>query len=493
MRNHARLLAAALALSASGCSLIVDPKAKDPLNTAEGFCNSAQDAFVNLYTRCGIAAEVVEPLVTQWRAGCVNMGASAASGRINYERAIAEQCIAAFDATTVCNESMFETVFSLCALATRGTVQPGGVCYTEPWGFVTECAGGGACDSSTTCPGICVVPGQLDQPCSSLYPACASGLYCVGNATDLTKLCVAPGGYDYTTGQYDACGGPYDPPCDGNYYCNYASTPPRCSPAPSIDGDNCSVERKCTAYNQLTCVPESSTYVCRGPAPLGGDCYYRGCVAGAYCRYEAPSYVCRSIPASPQPVGGDCAYQGLEDCQPGLYCRSTDYTCQAPKASGASCTGSEECGSTWNTCAIVPGTTSGSCVVRRPFGATCRAGYEECQEGLWCEAVDVLATGVCRGLSGEGGKCGAVYAYGGTTYERAECAPNLDCGAAKTCVPYLGAGAACEYDGDCGAPWSGLSCAHVNPAITTYCGATPGDCTCAPNACSLAFGWLAFF
>jgi hypothetical protein len=496
MRNQARILVVALALSAAGCSLMVDPEKNDPLKTARGFCNSAQDAFVKLYERCGYPASLVEPLVAQWRVGCVNMGNSAAAGRVSYDRSVAEQCIAAFDAASRCDESMFGNVFSLCALATQGTVPPGGACYTESRGFVSECAGGGACDSSATCPGVCVVPGQVGQPCASIYPYCDSGLSCEPNVSG-PSTCKALGGYNYTLGQYDPCGTIYDPPCDSSYYyCN--TTTLRCAYAPSSDGASCNLTGgTCASAYNVHCVYDSAAptpgWYCRPPGALNANCSDgRGCVAGTYCRYESGISYCRAVPSGLQPVGGDCYRNGDLDCQAGLFCRYwTDDTCQAPVAVGATCTHAQECGSPAITCAIAPTGTSGgsgTCVAMKGLGSTCRAGYEECQQGLWCEAVSVGSTGVCRGFSGVGGKCNSVYTVLTTGYEYAECAPGIFCNAG-TCAAYLAAGVACSSDTQCGAPYSGVACM---PIVAGNSCSTPGNCNCTPNACSLAFGWLGF-
>lgn len=453
MRNQARLFAVAMALTASGCSLVVDPKGKDPLNTAEGFCNSVQDVFAKYVVRCeGVDASLVAPEIQQLRIGCQNLGDRAAAGKFGYDRTLAEQCLVNME-QAACGQGIFDLLGG-CSLAVPGQVGVGGSCDEAPYGLVSECAGDARCNSRLTCPGFCEAPGALGRPCATVTTPCAAGLACASG------LCVAAG----TSGS--ACGAA-NPPCDSRYFYCSSVAPPTCLSYPATVGADCG----------------STNY---------------GCGGGLYCRNPSvtvPFYTCQPVPVGPQPLGGDCYRTGDAGCQTGLYCGSPGYTCQPVLAIGSPCTGTDRsaCGQPANTCSIAPGASSGLCVRTVGLGGTCKAGNEECAQGLWCDAPALGVNGICRGPSGTGGRCGYPYKLAGTDpyVENADCAPGLYCNTppllwAGTCSPWLGAGSPCTGGDACGRPWTGLDCMPTGPGSDC----TLVSCACAPNVCTEAVGWL---
>jgi hypothetical protein len=467
-RTRSAALAALLLLAAAaGCSKMVDPKKSDPLNTAEGFCLSWQDVYQRLALSCGEDDTTTRQTLEQWRVGCDTVAGGESAGRYGYVRSIAEKCLAQFEGITCSGIGVsFFQLLETCTGAIPGLVHVGGSCYTRPFELANDCVAGAVCDSSSTCPGVCVTPGALYQPCATspafyTYGKCVDGAYCATAA-------VAP--YPANT----------------------------CLPAPTLPGSPCgsSTDYKCGVAAggvQLYC---GSTNSCYPAAPHGADCSGSSVCALAtdYCRNSAGIYTCTTIPTSPQTAGGDCAWGGNSNCQTGLYCNSSaNYTCAPALADGATCTSTSTtpCGSASH-CSMGPLATAGTCVRNKQVGESCTVGFEDCSyNGGWCLGPAPGSPGVCKGPSTNGGPCGYMLSVPNppnpnVTREYAECGAGTWCnqpvaGSPGTCQPYVAAGTYCLSNASsCGAPWTGLICDGASNV-------------CTANACSRGVGFFPVF
>lgn len=406
MNTNLRSLAAALALTATGCSLVVDPKAKDPLKTAEGFCNSVQDVLVALVPRCDAsgAGEFVQ-MVERWRVGCDNLGTAVDQGRMGYDRDVAEACLAALEGAN-CN-AVGESILDACALATPGRVPAGAPCYRTGGGSPSDCTPDGTCVSAAACPGTCVIkPTVVGADCKSTNRECGGGLTCSYQPTSSTYVCITPVGVGGSCSSYDNC-------IEGSY-CDLRASPGTCKLIPTT------------------------------PQPVGGDCYYDGdasCQQGLYCAWNV-SYTCQPILAA----SASCSYPS--------ECGLPTNTCsKAPGAATGSCirarllgeaciAGNQECVDGLWCDAAAPGAL-GTCRGQSAEGGTCGWPFaSDTTNARYTEYAACVFGLRCADPTG-----GAVYPYKGF------------------CAPYLNAGDPCgTSDAACGAPWTGMICDQTLPA-----------------------------
>lgn len=405
MTSNLRILAVALVLAA-GCSALVDPEKNDPLKTAEGFCNSVQDVLVDVIQRCNPGNAAFVEMIQAYRVGCDNLDAAVAEGRMGYDRALGEACLAALDGAScaLLGDSIFET----CALATPGKVPAGNPCLRTGGGRPSDCTSDSTCVAALACPGTCVTkPTLAGAACgASTNYECGGGLVCVYQPTTGTSLCANPVGIG------GVCSGSSD--CVDGAYCDYSGTPSTCQTIPTT------------------------------PQPAGGDCYYNGdsgCQPGLYCAWNLGD-TCQPI----QPLGSTCVY-GSECGQPPNTCSRVPGvptgTCIRARLLGEACiAGNEECASELWCDASAPG-ASGVCRGPSADGGTCQYPYAAAvtAEARYTEYARCAFGLRCVDPSG-----GVAYPYKGF------------------CARYLDAGDFCGTSDDaCGAPWTGMICDQALP------------------------------
>lgn len=512
MTHSARLLAFALFSASLGCSAIVDPEASDPLATAEGFCNSIQDALADL--PCGGSPDAVEQQYAYLRRHCDTLQAAVSEGRFAYSKGSAEACIDAierygcrgvFDAMAMNN---FEWP-QACRDALRGRVQAGGACTYREWSggarqttdsyVLSECVEGTGCypmpGGDGVCGDACAYPASLGQSCYGDRP-CEPGLTCAYNFGYVCQLgtagdpCYYPsecaggyyGGY-YCTGSPGTCqpaataGNPCSLGsfCSADSYCSSGTCVARAGP-----GQNCAWPVQCDL--SLTCYNDGLSSTCRYYAQEGQSC------AGTYCQSttDTPLYcdatqVCRRYPAEPLARGADCFSLGTNYCADGLFCDTAGTfgpanTCQPQLGPGADCS----TGPSWETCRS--GTYCFYDSMASPATSTCRdmpglggacdtMAMLPCEGGLTCRTSGGT-TGVCDTMPTDGEPCASGGAMMG-------CAPGHYMDYTSTCVcrRYKGDGQACANDTECGASQTGLRCLGM-----------PATCQL-QYACEVPIGW----
>lgn len=515
MRNHARILAVALALSASGCSLMVDPAKNDPLETAEGFCNSIQDVISKL--DCGVYYQTggsVDPtaldqVLTSLRSGCDNLKTAVSGGRFTYDASAARGCIDALE--SVGCKGIFAgmggpALPTACTRAVKGNVAPGGACYDwdgQQGGTgvtLNECTQGSSCryNDFNVCQSTCAFDSDVGEACGRGNRYCKSNLYC--NYSDYK--CYA---YVYPNGACDHSAYRF---CDpSSSYCTAATGPGTCAYLPSsgaacrttgssIWGYTCNSSSYCNAG---TCTykpyPGSGTTCTSAPCQEGSYCDGTWCknyvaeggscgAGGGQCAYppngtSVPLYcdlggTCRRYPATRLGQGGDCYNLGSSYCADGLFC---DYgnvlglganTCQPQQTSGL-CTIYEMC-APGTECRYDSALAKSYCVPLGRLGAACDSTSLACLPGTWCKTPNVTTTaGTCSLLPGAGQACasGSMQACAfGTRPDGTPC----------TCRPFFGEGEACSGDWECGGTMTGRKCVSGS---------------CQPYPCFTPIGWLA--
>ena len=324
-----------------------------------------------------------------------------ADGRLTFQPAAVDFCVAAIEATT-CAEALHQIDRSGCIGDIFAAAVPlAGACTDG-----MECAVG-YCDFGTwTCPGTCTALRTEGQSCSTAYePVCASGTVCdavaltcvpvtalaagapcsgvpteqcpagtvcraVDRASPTARTCAAPaalGGncgddhrecalplvcddFGYCThlaGSGNSC---LNYPCNSNVdYCGASTT---CVPRPTV-GEWCDDTFAPCAGAGVFCESSLAYPVCKSVVGVGGDCtrayeqqVQPACAGGAICvtNYSVPgAYKC----VAPTAAGAACYPWGLA-CVAGHYCDG-DYasnalgTCVPQKSSGAACGRDGEC------------------------------------------------------------------------------------------------------------------------------------------------------
>jgi hypothetical protein len=513
MRNQLRLLSVALALT--GCSLLVDPKAKEPLKTADGFCNSVQDVLQNL--GCDVVNQsygAVDPtaaaqLLAELRTGCQNLQAAVTAGRFTYDEANAKACIDALQAggcKAIFGGAMGAVPPPLaCAKALKGSVGFGGSC--QVWNgtqggtgvVLNECASGNTClySDPAACPGTCGHASILGGPCGVGNVVCNpsdTSLYCDYSA----HVCR---NYLYPS---LACNNSIYLYCDSNYYyCSASTGPGTCQSLPTsgpcLNGYQCSSGYFCSAGSCAPMTYPGSGVLCAStPCQSGSFCnsttgfcsYYSNegasCSGGNQCGYPpnvpAPLYCdsggyCRRYPTTLLGRGADCF--GVPNyCGDGLFCDTANLlgqganTCQPLRTSGT-CPMYTECApgySCLNDASAVP--AGPYCKPLGAAGAACNTmNGPLCLSGTFCKTPSTtIYDGVCTLLPGDGQPC--------ATSGMRQCAYGtiMDSTSGCVCKGPLPEGSACTYDSQCGFQVNGTKCIAG---------------TCQSFVCEAPVGWLA--
>ena len=241
---------------------------------------------------------------------------SVTNGRIIFDAMATQACLGAF-ATLPCALNL-ENLPTGCSDGFLGTAAEGEGCVYDE-----ECAGSLVCSVEGACPGTCIVPGALGQPCSEAR-ACSAGLSCVR------------GGCMASLDEGEVCGGDDRPPCAGGFFCDadLGQEQGRCR---TIDqrtvnsGDRCGLLGGPFCAEGTSCIPEvelfNLDFRCRNRVGLGQRCapgLPEHCQDGLFCEGTNPEQQdiegnCRALPEANQPcgqapVGEVCAY--------GLVCES---------------------------------------------------------------------------------------------------------------------------------------------------------------------------
>ena len=515
MRNHARILAVALALSASGCSLMVDPAKNDPLASAEGFCNSVQDVISKLdcdvFYQSGGRADptAADQVLTSLRTSCDNLNAAVDAGRFTYDASAAQGCIDALESVGCKGifAGMSGPAFpALCARAVKGSVAPGGSClgwntYQGGTGFaLNECTQGSTCryGDYNVCQSTCGFDSDVGGPCGRGNQYCKPNLFCNYNDFKCYAYVYPSGACDHSA--YKFC----DP---DSSYCTAATGPGTCAYLPSsgacrttgsnIWGYTCSSSYYCNAG---TCTyrpyPGSAATCTSAPCQSGSYCdgtkcqYYvsegGNCGAGAQCAYppngtSVPLYcdsgsTCRRYPATRLGQGSDCFNLGSAYCADGLFCDYANVlgqganTCQPQQTSGL-CPTYDMC-APGTECRYVNAQANNFCVPLGRLGDACDSSTgPTCLQGTWCKTPgSTITAGTCALLPGASEAC--------ATNGMQSCAfgTRPDYGTSCTCRSFLGEGEPCTGDWECGGTMTGRKC------VSNFC---------QPFPCFTPVGWLA--
>ncbi len=349
--NRAVALAASLALAA--CSAVVDPDKIKPTGPATlgALCQSVGPLLVDRFQAC-IGAPLAWVQDTFGGPDCAAMEASAAAGRMGYDRTYGDAC-----ANTVRTASCQDLFFSgasgppgACAQAIIPQVPTGGTCTSGD-----ECRPLDFCDRAATCgAGTCQPRGAVGDLCNTR--PCQAGLACVFESAGVNRCQAA-------IGPNQPC--PAGGGCQPGLYCDYdpGRTPPYLCLAQKTGGP-CTAREACQPPGYVcsgTNVAWNNPGQCRQVAKEGESCKhgYGECVQGTYC--FVPGALPPAIGTSgtctifPSP-GGGCGQYGAEtiECIFG-YCDvaapAVTGTCRAYRAAGSACTGVpwDECGKR-NTC-----------------------------------------------------------------------------------------------------------------------------------------------
>lgn len=412
--HRVRTLALAAALL-SACTL--DPGKLDPRRSASAVCPVLFDQVVAKFQACeGLAPYYADRMFAATRASCSLVSAGEAAGRIGYDRAVADACLAALDPASGCAS------LSACdAPPFVGQVTAGGTCYDQ-----IECAAGLTCsrpEVSGACPGTCKAAGAVGARCLALDPPCDDTSYC--DTTPVVPTCAARAGL----GQ----------PCSSTIPC-----------APHLG---------CVQLTVLQCVSEGGLGApCSSTAPCDSS-------LGLYCDANALPATCKAI-STRQAQGQSCAYPNT--CGPGLFCDPSQ-VCQAELAVGAACA-YYGCQPPARCVLDSAGATTSHCVKPLAEGQACTPGLRACEIGLYCAALPGGAA--CTRFPGVGGLCGAL------SGEDVGCLDgwcNLGTGSGGTigtCTAWLASGASCTSDAQCGGGGigaTGAQCVFVAGAAGRIC------------------------
>jgi hypothetical protein len=418
------LLALAL-VALGGCTKLYDTASLDPLGDVGGFCRARYDAHYQLAVRCwgwDPAYALVRPLYW-YRAECDLEAAAVAEGRMTYDRASAEACLAAF-APPSCTEP-YQGGAPACVAAVAPAVPPGGACMRRE-----ECLSNETCASlDGTCPGHCSGVG-LGAACDAAT-GCGPGLWCD------TGHCAPRKGGGEACDQTQTLG------ASGNCAEDLSCTSGFCSYV-SAAGESCAA-LACDPALPLYC--DGATSTCQAIPTAGQECGPSGlCAASLYCDSSGTAPTCLPNPTAPQPDGQTCAAPFF--CGPSSYCDST-LICRPRKPVGTPCSGADQClvpavcdaAAMPNVCA--PPRVAGSACT--PYGTT---PSKPCSNGSWCHVVSGT-TGTCATSPSDGQPCGAI-----GVGDQADCATGYCAFASPgdtvgTCQPVGGPGAPCRGGGEC--------------------------------------------
>ncbi len=233
-------------------------------------------------------------------------------------------------------------------------------------------------------------------------------------------------------------------------------------------------------------LPHACDDVFTGSVADGQDCTLNEeCTGNSVCIFDA---ACPGKCAVPSAIGGKC--DSNDDCQDGLECNSTAYTCekipgvgdacgadQPGCAVGTLCIGADATTGTAGTCKAYDNVFQGkqgescdfatgklcqaglacevvdlatqppteTCVKPVASGAACKAaGPDECPGGEYCEIPAGTYAGTCTKLPASGSACGS------GAFSATPCAPYTRCDTATgKCVDRANDGASCSSDDIC--------------------------------------------
>lgn len=306
--------------------LVALPLAGCKGKSIDEFCAARFDTIKSLDVRCGTSQDVAE---AKWNPSrdyfCGGVVALEKAKKVAYDSGLADQCLKRLEALQCGPVLVVED--DPCDLAIRGTVEPGGQCYTG-----VECAPGSLCAASN-CPGICVARAAVGFECGGLV-RCAEGAYCLNGTC---AAAVAEGG---------ACRvGAID--CGDNLYCAgqkpiQASPPGACKKIGAQTTGPCDQPDAC-AYGTVCAGQDTAANVagtCQAPVADGGDC-----AVSSSCGSES---FCKDGRCAPRPrLGEPCGIVGggTASCLFG-WCRMASGvgTCTASLSPGETCDTTDACG-----------------------------------------------------------------------------------------------------------------------------------------------------
>jgi hypothetical protein len=421
-------LALALALPlAGGCTRLFDTAGLDPLASAAGFCRAESDAHYQFKVRCEgwDPTHAVQRPAYWYAKECAPKGDAVEAGRMTYDRASAEACLAAYAVGGCPGVTYAEprNTLEACALAIAPAVPEGGECITG-----ADCVAPGSCASpDQTCPGHCVGAGALGATCDD-FAQCGRGLWCDG-----TRTC-AP-----RKGSGEPCATALE--CMENLTCDGVS----CSYVAG-EGESCAT-LVCDPFQPLYCDGAGAT--CLAIPVYGQPCGNGAiCAQGYYC--DPSNSRCYSRPTSPQLEGGFCGFE--IPCASGLWCDDTlgVPVCKARRALGTSCANANECLQPgW--CDMSGSPLAWTCTAPLVAGQPCspEAG-RPCSVGAWCH-ITAGIEGTCESERDLGEPCGQ---FGESGYSYADCSAGY-CALANpgdlvgVCRELGAVGAHCTSPGEC--------------------------------------------
>jgi hypothetical protein len=336
-------------------------------------------------------------------------------GRLRYDDAVAEDCLA-HAATTLCQaDSLVESYAFTCPGAFTGQLPMGAVCLRD-----AVCADGQCLHDPHACaPGHCAPRATLGQPCDG-GNRCATNLTC-------------------------SCGG--DPSC-AKASCQPSAAPGElgaaCTSAGCAKGLQCIQSLTSAAGLIGTCTPPGGK-----EEPCVGSSAF-ACKAGLVC-IPTPGPFAKWLCRPPLAEGATCptVWTKRPVCQTGLVCTqdakdlagsttpsmpNADATCRPWKHAGEPCTGTTQCAAFDLYCK--PGPGGGICSPLPGRGEPCAPlGFQatRCRDGLDCP----WPAQVCSDVPPGGPVCGGI-----------TCKPGARCLQPGVCVSVSIAGEPCDLATD---------------------------------------------
>lgn len=280
-------------------------------------CCDAEERLTGMFASfpyVATEAECVERISGFCRAQSAAADDAAAAGRLRFNGAKAQECLAALrEARDSCDQTAFDEAGSSvegevgpCAEASEGLVAEGDACAST-----TECADEDAiCEVDYDDPdlneelgtrdGECVGPGGEGDDCETRD--CREGLRCLYDTADSTYTCQALPGLGEPCPAFE---------CVEGLGCGYDSTSGeyRCM-EPAALGETCA-SGVCEEGLVCTYDPVTFEQTCENPPSVGEPCPNYACEPGAYCDDSAAS---PGTCAAQVPRGGECDPNVFEQC-----------------------------------------------------------------------------------------------------------------------------------------------------------------------------------
>lgn len=257
-------------------------------------------------------------------------------------------------------------------------------------GLVTACGGGGSTSLSDLSDAYRSAMCDYYVRCGVVESQALCEQLLGGLETAELEAAVAAGKVKYDG---DAAGECLD--AIGGRSCNPGDENARVAPAACDNMIKGTVADGGQCFNSGECVSGSCTLTdctdacCPGTcdptvaeAAIGASCATADCVDGAFCNAQN---TCEALKAS----GATCT--SSSECAYGTRCLGTPQTCQAPPAKGAACVvtnGTPTCGTTGLVC-----DASMKCVGYLFTGATCDPAADLCAPYLTCDETTMKCTG----------------------------------------------------------------------------------------------------